>query len=318
MNLSVIIPIYNGEPFIKNLVTTLNAVTYTNFEAVFIDNNSTDQSIKVLQTALSEANFNFQILSETRQGQGYARNTGIAQAKGDYIAFLDCDDKVHPEKYVNDLELFNTYDVDYVVCRSEKHYADGSVIVHPIDGFREGVNQAPNLGLLWLENFFKLQGTGAVTITKAALNKLGGFHTMPTGQDAFLFIRMGLVCNGFFYDKIMFFYYRHASSTVSKRNSKKDGALFSYFNLRKELYLNDIVQSNPEAIAMITNQMVVDLLKLHQKGYQVDTLIKSELDGQFKLPFILWNNLSLFVNRVVPHIKYNPFFQFWNRCIKEE
>ncbi|WP_400077992.1 glycosyltransferase family 2 protein [Winogradskyella sp. R77965] len=316
MNLSVIIPIYNGEPFVKDLLITLNAITYQDFEAIFIDNNSTDQSLNLLQKELSKANFNYQLLSEERQGQGYARNTGIAKAKGKYIAFLDCDDRVHPEKFATDLALFEQHNVDFVFCRSEKLYSDGRALIHPIDGFKKGLNNAPDLGLIWLLSYFKLQGTGAVMITKTALNKLGGFHTMRTGQDAFLFIRMGLVCKGYFYDKVMFFYYRHASSTVSERNKKKDGTLHSYFNLRKELFKDEIIQSNPKAKTILKNQLLVDLLKMHRKGYNANSLIESDLNGYFVPPLVVWNPLSLLINKFVPHIKYNPFYQFWYRLVK--
>ncbi|NUM42807.1 MAG: glycosyltransferase family 2 protein, partial [Leptospiraceae bacterium] len=65
--LSVIIPIHNGEKYIPDLVSHLKEVTYKNFEAIFIDNNSTDKSVLVLQEALKDVPFSSKILSEEKQ-----------------------------------------------------------------------------------------------------------------------------------------------------------------------------------------------------------------------------------------------------------
>src|SRR5690554_5837918 len=105
MRLSIIIPIYNGSPYLERLIRTLTAFTITDFECIFIDNNSTDDTLKKLEGLLQGSNLNYLILSELKQGAGHARNTGIKKAKGAYLAFLDCDDIILPEKFEYDFNI---------------------------------------------------------------------------------------------------------------------------------------------------------------------------------------------------------------------
>ena len=114
MNLSIIIPIYNGAQFLEKLIETILAFTITDFECIFIDNNSTDNSPVLLKKLLETSSLEYSILTEEKKGAGHARNAGINNAKGKYLVFLDCDDIILPEKFEYDFEIFNKYEVDFV------------------------------------------------------------------------------------------------------------------------------------------------------------------------------------------------------------
>ncbi len=317
MKLSIIIPIHNGEPFLEKLIGTINAFTFSDFECIFIDNNSTDDSMASLKNLLKNSSFVHSIVTEEKQGAGYARNTGIKIAKGEYLAFLDCDDVILPDKFKIDFDILLKHDVDFVFCRSKRFYDDGRIVKHPISGIFEGVNVPPTLGLIWLKNFFLLQGTGSLVVRKNVIESLNGFHTSLTGEDAFLFIRMGMKFKGYFYDKTYFHYYRHKQSTISKSNKDINGALKRYFELRQNLYSDEIIRSNTVATHILMEQLQTDLLKLHQSGKNINGLIKNEKLNDLKLSYLLFNPFSLFINRFVPHIKYNPFFQIDRKFFKK-
>ncbi|WP_179338044.1 glycosyltransferase family 2 protein [Winogradskyella ludwigii] len=316
MKLSVIIPIYNGAPFLNQLIKTINAFTFSDFECVFIDNNSKDDSLSILRLLLENVTFNYTILTEERQGAGHARNTGIKIAKGEFLAFLDCDDIILPEKFEYDFGVLETHDVDFVFCRSKRFYKN-RVIKHPIKDIREGINDMPTLGHIWLRNFFCLQGPGSLVVRKRVVEQLGGFHTSYTGEDAFLFIRMGLVCKGYFYDKTYFHYFRHSLSTISKSNKEEHGVLKRYFELRQNLFVDDVVKRNDLAMRILSQQLQMDLLKLQHYGIDIGKLLKSEKLNNLKLMFLLFNPISLFINKRVPHIRFNPFFQVYIKFIKK-
>lgn len=308
--LSVIIPVYNGVPFLEKLIDTVTAFTFTDFQCIFIDNNSTDNSIATLKELLQKTSLDYLILSEEKQGAGHARNTGIKNAKGEYLAFLDCDDIILPEKFERDMKIFSNHDVDFVFCRAKRFYEDGRVIKHPIEGIDEGVNNPSSLGYIWLRNYFKLPGTGSLVVKRAIVESLGGFHTSLTGEDAFLFIRLGILYKGYFYDEVLFHYLRHSQSTTSSSNREKNSSLYRYFELRQNLYLDPIIQSNEKAMQILKEQLQTDLLKLQQLGDDINNLLRDEIQSDLKLSYLLFNPLSLFINRRVPHIKYNLFFQF--------
>lgn len=311
--ISIISPVFNGANFLPSFIKNLLEYTFQDFEIIFVDNNSSDNSVQILKTELPKTNLDYKILSESNQGSGYTRNTGLKSATGKYVIFIDCDDYIHPQKLEEDVKLIEQFKVDYVLCRTQRTYSDGKTMLQPLEGIEEGIINPPKIGLIWLKNFFYLQGPGAVLAKREVIEDLGGFHTSKTGQDAFLYIKLGLFANGYFYNKVYNFYLRHSDSTISKRNREKDGVLMSYFNLRKNLFSDDLVKKNTQAIEILQKQLNADILKLHHSGHVVSELIDDFRLKDFKLSPILFNKLSLFLNKVVPKPKFNPFYRVWLR-----
>lgn len=91
MKVSVIIPVYNVEKYIKKCIQSLLDQTYSNFEAIIVDDGSVDNSIEIAkQLANNDSRFIF--LEKNNGGQASARNMGLDFASGEYISFLDADD----------------------------------------------------------------------------------------------------------------------------------------------------------------------------------------------------------------------------------
>jgi glycosyltransferase involved in cell wall biosynthesis len=88
-NLSIIIPTYNAEKYIADTIRSALAQTYTDFELLIVDDGSTDRSVEV---ARKFSDPRVQIIHQENRGLPGARNTGIRQARGQYITFLDADD----------------------------------------------------------------------------------------------------------------------------------------------------------------------------------------------------------------------------------
>lgn len=92
VTISVIVPIYNGEQYIENCVDELSRQTLNNFEIILIDDGSTDKTLEILQRIKIKYE-NVMVYTKKNGGAGTARNYGIEKARGEYIAFLDVDDK---------------------------------------------------------------------------------------------------------------------------------------------------------------------------------------------------------------------------------
>ena len=86
---SVIIPLYNKEQYIKDTIYSVINQTFTNFEIIIIDDGSTDRSLEVVK---SIDDLRVILINQTNGGVSKARNRGIREAKGEFIAFLDADD----------------------------------------------------------------------------------------------------------------------------------------------------------------------------------------------------------------------------------
>lgn len=91
---SVIIPVYNAETYLKECLQSIVNQTYYNIEVLMIDDGSTDQSKKIMKHF--QEKYHFRYIYQDNQGVSSARNTGLESAKGDYIMFVDADDKINP------------------------------------------------------------------------------------------------------------------------------------------------------------------------------------------------------------------------------
>ena len=99
--ISVVIPVYNSEKTIKNTLESVINQSYLPYEVVLVNDGSTDNSRKIIDDFVDSNTFknvNFKLINKSNGGVSTARNTGLKIADGDWIAFLDSDDKWLPNK----------------------------------------------------------------------------------------------------------------------------------------------------------------------------------------------------------------------------
>lgn len=98
ISVSIIVPVYNVEPYIKECFDSVASQTYCGpLECIFVDDCGTDDSMGVLGSCIEayKGNIEFRVVHhEKNRGLSAARNTGIGEAKGDYVYFLDSDDAI--------------------------------------------------------------------------------------------------------------------------------------------------------------------------------------------------------------------------------
>lgn len=94
--ISVIIPVYNVEIYLCGCLDSLLAQTFSNYEAICVNDGSTDNSLSILESYMAWDK-RIKIINQSNQGLSCARNTGMDAARGAYIFFLDSDDYIHPQ-----------------------------------------------------------------------------------------------------------------------------------------------------------------------------------------------------------------------------
>lgn len=112
--ISVIVPIYNAERYIKRCLDSIQAQTFQNFEVIMINDGSQDSSADIAEDYTADPRF--KLFHQDNRGVGYARNRGIEVARGEYLAFVDSDDAVVPEHLEKLYAAAAENDADIVCC----------------------------------------------------------------------------------------------------------------------------------------------------------------------------------------------------------
>ncbi|MGG5216349.1 MULTISPECIES: glycosyltransferase family 2 protein [Rahnella] len=89
--LTVIVPVYNEEKNIYKLLNNLNQQSIKDFEVIVVDDGSTDKTVEILEAYISDS-FRLRLIKQCNMGAAKARENAIKDAKGDYVALVDCDD----------------------------------------------------------------------------------------------------------------------------------------------------------------------------------------------------------------------------------
>jgi len=94
--LSVIMPVYNGEKYLEEAIFSVLNQTFTDYELLIIDDGSTDSSVKIIQS-IKDSRIRL-VKNDKNRGVAYTRNVGLKEAKGEYLAWMDCDDLIEPNR----------------------------------------------------------------------------------------------------------------------------------------------------------------------------------------------------------------------------
>lgn len=116
--ISVIMPVYNGESFLLDSIRSVLDQTYKNLELIIIDDGSTDGGKDIIFDIKNRDN-RVKYLYKDNSGQGSARNLGIKNSEGSFIAFIDSDDVWEKEKIEKQILFFeNNKDANFLFCDS--------------------------------------------------------------------------------------------------------------------------------------------------------------------------------------------------------
>ena len=187
---SVVIPVYNAEATLEATLRSVVDQTYRDFEIVICDDGSRDRSREMAREILAASPIvSWQILHLGGFGAGGTRNQGIAQCRGEFIAFLDDDDAWEPEKLALCVQALDRESLD-LVCHAETWMDEkGRCSVRRYSDLFD--RDQPAIVSLMRNNPFS---TSAVVVRRDRLEQSGGFdETLPSAEDYDLWIQLVLL-----------------------------------------------------------------------------------------------------------------------------
>lgn len=253
--LSLIIAVYNGEKFLSTFFDSIKNQHLSHVELIVVNDGSTDGSADIIERYAQQFS-DFTVLNQENGGVSAARNTGLAVARGQYVAFPDIDDVIYPGMYNRLLEIALQNDLDVATCNGTYIYDDGRPAkkIFPSDRLSStGVLEGP----VWLEMALRSRKFLHVTwlnIYRHDFIKQHGFRFEPglRHQDIPWTTELLLTAKRVQYvDEALYDYLIHSAS-VSHTPGTDDTRMRSSRHYMKILeMLNDINRRYPEQVKRV-------------------------------------------------------------------
>ncbi len=207
---SVIIPCFNAEMWLREAIDSCLQQTYPKIEIVVVDDGSTDNSLEIIKSYGDKLIWE----SGSNRGGNYARNRGFALSSGEYIQYLDADDYLLPEKIERQVRFLEETGVDVVYgdWRYKHHLPDGTSFLDDIRvcGPKEDFLESLLANHQWVAPV-------ALLFTRAAVVSSGGWdESLKVGQDRDFSISVAMNGAKFLYQPDCYSIYRkYGNVTVS-------------------------------------------------------------------------------------------------------
>ncbi len=122
--ISVVMPVYNREKYVRAAIESIIGQTYTNWEFIIVDDGSTDKTLEILQEYANQDKRIKILQNGENQGIAFSRNRGVQASSGKYIAVMDSDDISFPKRLATEVEFMESHPQVVVVGSSSINIDD--------------------------------------------------------------------------------------------------------------------------------------------------------------------------------------------------
>lgn len=311
MEISVVIPVYNVENYLKKCLDSVVNQKFYDFEVVIVNDGSTDNSYKIINEYEEKYN-NLKVINTPNKGLSAARNTGLDNSSGKYIVFVDSDDYIS-EDYLKD--LYNCIvkdDSDIAICSFER--------VTEENNLRENINLDSNKVYSNLEILKeilrgKLQCYAWNKMYKKSLF-LNNNLRYPPGmlyEDIAIFVELVISSKSMVFINKPLYKYRIREGSITNVRGKKAAEHFNYAIDR----VNNIVMKNNlfEKVSkeLVNFNLMYSLSVMDIIGIYTDYNIKefySEYNRIFNNKYFSYNSIKVLLNSSVLNWVKRDFLLF--------
>ncbi len=230
---SIITPVYGCEKFIEETIKSVQNQTYKNWEMLLVDDCTPDNSAEIIKNlAISDSRLKYIKLTEN-SGAAVARNVGLENARGRYIAYLDADDLWFENKLESQLKFMKENGVEFSCCDYEKIDEDGTKL-------NKIVNMPKTITYKQLLRNTIIQTVGVIVDLEKVDKKLLVMPNVRRGQDSATWLQMlknGVVFTG---QNEVLAIYRRVSQSLS---ANKLTAMKRTWNLYRKVENLNVVYS---------------------------------------------------------------------------
>ena len=309
--ISIIVPIYNVEPFIRKCVYSLINQTYENIEILLIDDGSPDNCGKICD-ALAKEDKRIKVIHQENKGLCGARNAGLKAATGDYIGFVDSDDWVSNDMFEYLIDNLLKYNADISACRYYRIIPNKKTSVKS-DGITYIYTKEQ--AIHELVNKFTIRSIFCNKLFKKELFKKIKFPEGLTFEGTYMMHKLFSECEKIvFLPDAKYFYYSFEESIVNTKNVKNQCCyIISHIERYKDLY-EDYPTLIKKMIKTIVKESLILLETCHKNKNEIESNIEHiKYIGNFIQENIKIISEQKYVNKVT--LKKLEYYKTFN--IKE-
>ncbi len=218
--ISVIVPVYNVEAYLDRCVESIVKQTYRDLEIILVDDGSKDHSPQMCDE-WGKKDIRIKVIHKKNGGLSDARNTGLANAKGEYVGFIDSDDLIHPQMYELLYQEIISHQADVVECGYQK-FSNDHEIPKEFQVVRDAIELTPEHALAELILERKIHQT---TWNKLYRMNLLANIPFPVGkicEDEFWTYQIiGRAVKVVQFSSPLYFYYQRAESIIHTYSLKR-------------------------------------------------------------------------------------------------
>ena len=222
--ISVIVPVYNSEKYIRKCLSTICGQTFENIEILLIDDGSTDSSGAICDE-LSQADERIRVFHTKNSGVSSTRNYGVKEAKGEYILFADSDDFLEYNMVQRLYEVIQSKDVDVVRCKVNRYDINGRVEMENLYSLSNVKLEGCEIEKMFSHLLTTRENIPAyVALLLIKKEKIVSFNeNLRIMEDAEFYVRLLRNINSiYFLDEALYWYrYNNNSATKKPENSIK-------------------------------------------------------------------------------------------------
>lgn len=189
---SVIVPTYRRDEYLKRALKSLATQTISDFEIVLVDDNdesSWNDKVERIADEFKKEHPQISLIclqNHPNLGSAEARNAGARMARGDYITFLDDDDIYLPDKLRNQCEFMISGKLDFSITELALYYDDGTFCEYRK---RDYLKKSDSRSLLEYHMMYHMTGTDTMMFYKPYFESVGGFAPIDVGDEFYLMER---------------------------------------------------------------------------------------------------------------------------------
>lgn len=299
--ISVILPVYNVEDYLKECFDSLLAQTYTDYELIVINDGSTDNSLAVINDYESQFE-RINIICQENKGLSEARNAGYQSITGKYTYFLDSDDFILPETFENLIMLAEKNQLDLIKFDARSFAEEGvdyQMTNYDSSGYlKENVLYTRNQYLKAVESHFMPAVWMYFIKSELILNNKLYFKKNILHEDEVFTAQLLKHCHRIMYDSTQYFQRRYRKNSIMTGNITKNKKA-----IESKVWIIKFFQS---IIASGTDDEVYNhFIKLRQSDLL--TVLLFEKNGNIKSYIKMFNKyrLKIQLRTAVRHIKRN-------------